>query len=178
MEIEINGYSGYTITPKGNVVSYRQTKRKFLKPQKATQSKQGYYQIRLFNKDNPKGKLYYIHRLVWETFKGEIPTGYEIDHKDSNTFNNTIENLQVLTHRENNHKHSIKRWGWSIREHRDEMIKDYELFGNYQKVAHKWKVSYNSIYRVITNTTQKIINGKYTLIRYDKNINDKFSKNV
>ena len=43
-----------------------------------------------------------IHRLVWETFKGEIPEGLEIDHIDNNRKNNSLSNLQLVTRAENN----------------------------------------------------------------------------
>ena len=42
-----------------------------------------------------------IHRLVWETFKGEIPEDMEIDHQNNNRKDNTISNLQLVTHAEN-----------------------------------------------------------------------------
>lgn len=178
MERVIKGYDGYTITQQGNVVSNKQTKPRFLKPQRATQSKKGYYQVRLFNEDYPKGRLQYVHRLVWKTFRGEIPEGYEIDHIDAEPSNNRIENLQLLTRRENNYKYSVKRWSRDIRSWRDDMIKDYELLGTYQKVADKYEICFNTAYRVITNTTHKVQNGKYIMVRYDESINDKWCKDV
>ena len=42
-----------------------------------------------------------VHRLVWETFKGEIPEGLEIDHMDNNRKNNALNNLQLVTRAEN-----------------------------------------------------------------------------
>lgn len=39
-------------------------------------------------------KMISVHRLVLETFKGPAPEGYEPDHKDRNTCNNNIDNLQ------------------------------------------------------------------------------------
>ena len=42
-----------------------------------------------------------VHRLVWETFNGEIPVGYEIDHIDGNKQNNALSNLRCVTHIEN-----------------------------------------------------------------------------
>lgn len=51
-----------------------------------------------------KAKSGLIHRIVWETFIGEIPEGYEIDHIDSNKENNALSNLQLLTHKENINK--------------------------------------------------------------------------
>lgn len=43
----------------------------------------------------------YVHRIVWETFNGKIPQGYEIDHQDTNKENNALDNLNICTHKEN-----------------------------------------------------------------------------
>lgn len=42
-----------------------------------------------------------VHKLVWETFNGEIPNGYEIDHQDTHKDNNALSNLKLCTHKEN-----------------------------------------------------------------------------
>lgn len=48
-------------------------------------------------------KHYYVHRLVYCTFNNDYDLeGYVIDHIDSNTRNNTLENLQKITISENN----------------------------------------------------------------------------
>ena len=57
----------------------------------------GYLKVQ-FNKQR-----YYVHRLIWEFFNGEIPCGYEVDHVDGNPSNNKIENLRLLTHTQNLH---------------------------------------------------------------------------
>ena len=49
----------------------------------------------------PKHTPYKLHRIVWETFNGEIPDGYEIDHIDGNKQNNVLSNLRCVTHIEN-----------------------------------------------------------------------------
>ena len=46
-------------------------------------------------------KIVYVHKLVYETFKGEIPEGLEIDHIDRNKLNNNPDNLRVVTRSEN-----------------------------------------------------------------------------
>lgn len=46
-------------------------------------------------------KIVYVHRLVYEAFKGEIPEGLEIDHIDGNKHNNNPDNLRVVTRKEN-----------------------------------------------------------------------------
>lgn len=43
-----------------------------------------------------------IHCIIWETFKGNIPAGLEIDHMNNNRKDNNIDNLQLVTRAENN----------------------------------------------------------------------------
>jgi len=42
-----------------------------------------------------------ISRILYETFIGEIPDGYEIDHIDTNKENNTLSNFRCVSHRDN-----------------------------------------------------------------------------
>lgn len=53
-----------------------------------------------------KGKCYnrYVHRLVWLAFMGDIPKKYEINHKNHDKSDNSLENLEIVTHSENVHK--------------------------------------------------------------------------
>lgn len=57
------------------------------------------------------GKWHFIHRLVYQMFIGEIPQGYEINHKDLNKNNNSLSNLEVLTRQDNmRHARTHKQW--------------------------------------------------------------------
>ena len=47
-----------------------------------------------------KGKLFYVHRVVWLLHKGEWPKG-EIDHINRNRADNRIENLRDVPHHVN-----------------------------------------------------------------------------
>ena len=58
-----------------------------------TVNKQGYVQIKIFN------KRYYAHRLIFFMFNGYFPQ--EIDHIDGNKSNNCIENLRSVTREQN-----------------------------------------------------------------------------
>ena len=61
--------------------------------------KNGYLFIGL--RVNGKTKWYKVHRLVWEAFYGPIPEGYEINHINEVKTDNRLENLSLVTHKEN-----------------------------------------------------------------------------
>ena len=106
MEIwkEIRGYDGlYQISNWGRVKSLERIdnnnhpiKEKILTPQK---NKYGYYKIILSK--NGKQKSFQIHRLVYETFVGEIPDGMQCNHINEIKTDNRLENLNLMTSKEN-----------------------------------------------------------------------------
>lgn len=56
-----------------------------------------------------------VHRLVYESFKGEIPKDMEINHIDYDRLNNNIENLEVLSHADNvRYSHAVKVKQYSL----------------------------------------------------------------
>ena len=175
MEKTIEGYQAYTINERGDVISHKGLKPRKLKPQPASQSKKGYVQVRLFNEETPNGKLHYIHRLVYTHFIGDIAPRLQIDHRDGNTLNNHVDNLQMMSGRENIHKYQRETQEVLLRDKRDELIQDYEELRTFEKVAEKWGVSITAVNRVIRNRIHTKVNGKYTTIPYDKNINDRWS---
>ena len=48
-----------------------------------------------------------LHRLIWQKFRGVIPKGHHIHHKDGNKLNNSIENLECISHSEHLSIHMI-----------------------------------------------------------------------
>lgn len=46
-------------------------------------------------------KIVYVHRVIAETFIGEVPQGMQIDHIDRNRQNNALSNLRIVTPKEN-----------------------------------------------------------------------------
>lgn len=106
MEIwkEIRGYDGlYQISNWGRVKSLERIdnnnhpiKEKILTPQK---NKYGYYKIILSK--NGKQKSFQIHRLVYETFVGEIPDGMQCNHINEIKTDNRLENLNLMSPKEN-----------------------------------------------------------------------------
>ena len=81
----------------GKIWSYK-TKR-FLKP---ITEKNGYQRVCLVDNEGKK-KMYYLHRVVWESVTGEpIPKGFEINHRSEvKTDNRFFENLELVSHKEN-----------------------------------------------------------------------------
>lgn len=54
-----------------------------------------------YNTIHAKLKYVSVHRMVWETFVGKIPDGYEIDHINTIRDDNRLENLRCVTPKEN-----------------------------------------------------------------------------
>lgn len=59
----------------------------------------GYYSVTLCK--NGITKMYLVHRLVWEAFNGPIPPGMQVNHKNEDKLDNRLENLEVVTPKEN-----------------------------------------------------------------------------
>ena len=62
-----------------------------------------------YGTDNGKGYLrvtisnekFRVNRLVYMTFVGDIPEGYEVNHIDENKHNNCVWNLNLMSHGDN-----------------------------------------------------------------------------
>jgi len=68
---------------------------------KNTLGKNGYFCVGLSFEG--KVKKFYIHKLVAIAFLNHVPCGYKrvIDHLDNNPLNNKLENLRIVSNREN-----------------------------------------------------------------------------
>lgn len=96
---DIKEYEGqYQISNKGNIKSLKKNKEFILSP---IIDKKGYHKISLYKEG--KEKKFYIHRLVFQMFNYQIPDGKNlvVDHIDNDKTNNELDNLQVISNREN-----------------------------------------------------------------------------
>lgn len=100
---DVKNYEGlYQVSNFGRVRSLYDTHRKLRKVPKILKQcldSHGYPIVCLYNNGNKKRKR--VHQLVWETFNGKVPEGYEINHIDENPQNGCLDNLNLLTHRAN-----------------------------------------------------------------------------
>lgn len=55
-----------------------------------------YFTVNLCSHNGRNKKTVRIHRLVYETFVGDIPKGFHIHHIDGNRQNNRIDNLELV----------------------------------------------------------------------------------
>ena len=102
----VKGYEGlYEVSSKGRLKSLaredrlgRQVKERILK---ASVAPDGYLKLNLYNEGVMK--THKIHQLVAIAFLNHTPNGMEalVDHDDNDPLNNRVENLQIITQREN-----------------------------------------------------------------------------
>lgn len=88
-------FGSYTIYEDGRVYSH--ISKKFLK--QCLSKSSGYYVY--------GSKLGFVHRLVATHFIGNIPKGMVVNHKDGNKLNNRVDNLEIVSHSENQ-KHAFR----------------------------------------------------------------------
>ena len=96
-------YKYYLASRCGKILSLKRNKKRILK---LNSLRNGYLYFGLCK--NNKKRIYLIHRFVYECFKGVIPKGMETDHIDNCKENNSIYNLQLLSHKENIRKSCCK----------------------------------------------------------------------
>lgn len=88
-------FSNYIVYEDGSIFSIY--KNKFIT---GTENKDGYIRVYIKCTDNSyRGFL--VHRLVYFYFKGEIPDDMKVNHIDENHKNNSLSNLNLLTHQDN-----------------------------------------------------------------------------
>lgn len=73
--------------------------------QYATGRHKNYLAVRCYR--NGHRKQIALHRLVWMAANGRlVPEGYDVDHRDHDTLNNAIDNLQLRPSVNNQHPHT------------------------------------------------------------------------
>ena len=97
-------YNYYLVSRCGKILSLKRKEKRILKF-----GNEGHNYFFFYICENNKKRKYYIHRFVYECFKGKIPKGMVTDHIDNDSKNNSINNLQLLTPKENIRKARCKK---------------------------------------------------------------------
>lgn len=105
----------------------------------------GRLHYRLFNDQN-EIKLFKLTRLVWLTFNGPIPAGYQVDHIDGNRFNNSLDNLQLLTKSDNIAKRKKDPKWILICNQTGEKIKQFKCWCNKKELEFSTYQLWKSLY--------------------------------
>ena len=94
-------------------------------------NKGGYYYVCLLK--NGKHKNYYVHRLVAEAFIDNPDNLPQVNHKDENKTNNSVDNLERCT---NEYNHNYGTINERISQSQSKPVLQYDLNGNLIK---EWK---------------------------------------
>lgn len=96
--LPIKGYEGmYEVSNLGNVKSLLT----FKLIGGRSPSKKGYLRVNLNN------RIWFVHRVVAETFLPRIEGKDQVNHKDGNKLNNSVDNLEWVSNQENR-DHAVK----------------------------------------------------------------------
>lgn len=110
-----------------------------------TKAKNGYETVKLRNKEG-NSVQFYVHRLVWMAWVGEIPKGYEIDHLADRNDNN-LDHLRMVNHKTNcNNPSSIKRYRESNSLDKGKFNRDKMIASKGGERDEELRESYMSIY--------------------------------
>ena len=134
MKAIIKGFENYSISDNGIVENIKTNK---IKIGTSNGAGEGYLYVDLYNNGNKKRK--FIHRLVAESFIPNPDNKRMVNHKDGNTKNNNVTNLEWVTPKENvEHAHKVleKLSAYKIaNNNKKKKIKQIELItGNVLKI--------------------------------------------
>ena len=141
---DIKGYEKqYAVTSCGKVWSYKS--KKFLK---SFEDKFGYEFVRISNDNVAKCK--YVHRLVAETYLQRNGCKLEVNHKDENKRNNSVNNLEWITHKENiNYGTRNERTSKKVM-----CVETGEIFNSLGEVKEKYGIGKGSILKCCSGKIQ------------------------
>lgn len=142
---DIKDYENYQISDTGIVVN-KKTGRELKQ-----QEKKGYMNVSLFKNGKKKNKL--VHRLVAEAYIENIKNYPQINHKDEDTLNNMVENLEWCTQRYNNN------YGTYRERARKRMLENNPFKGKHHTEESKQKMRKAKLGKPSKRKRKVILNG-------------------
>lgn len=89
-------YDGYYISKSANILTFRQNKVNFL----GLRPVSGHYTVSYLYQDGIRFKVP-VHQLMMQTFYGNAPNGYVVDHINFEKSDNRLENLRYISNKDN-----------------------------------------------------------------------------
>ena len=127
--VNVLGYEGlYAVSDVGEVYSLKRGNKMNLSIDRG-----GYYVVRL-SKNGIKRK-FFVHRIVYGSFKGKLSDKLVVDHINSNKLDNRIENLRQITSRENTARAKVSPFGRGVK-----YFKERNMYGSFIQIE---KIRYN-----------------------------------
>lgn len=171
VEFKATKHKNYYVTKDGVVAKIKIDKEGNLKlyQEMATFVTNGYLRVTLFH-----NQKYFVHRLVFETWKEPLEDGKVIDHIDGDTMNNNVSNLRQVSQKENVHN-AIHHGNFGHNHNTRILVTDNET--NISKVYNSVKEFYLDIgapeYMIKNGglgciSKRKDYLKKYTVVKIDK----------
>ena len=95
----IPGFEGlYEISDEGHIVriaTHGLNPKAIRRPINPHKKPEGYLAVDIQRQQ--ERSRFYLHRLIWTAFRGPIPSGLEVNHKDGDRANNSLDNLELVT---------------------------------------------------------------------------------
>lgn len=152
---EISEYPTYEVSSLGRV---RIKKNK--KIRKYGTNKQKVAFVILYSLGVPKCKA--VHRLVAETFLGPVPDGHIVKHKDGNTANNELDNLEYV---ESKRAATIEKCN-STRRTEIKCMETNEVYSSFADACSHIGVSYDTLLKFI-NSGEQLNGSTYKIVSDD-----------
>lgn len=144
----IYNYNGYYISIDGSI--YSELTDKTLKIRK---SQRGYAVVSIIKDNEDKAKNTFVHRLIASVFLLNKFKKETINHKDFNTMNYKINNLEWMSATENQ-KHRFNSYYNNERKNKSakldikEVEDIYQSSLSYKKLKEKYNVSFQTLYKI------------------------------
>lgn len=111
----------------------------------------GYLQFKAYHEGGCT-TTHYVHRFTWQQFRGDIPKGYQINHINEDKTDNRLENLELVTQKENIQKRSYNKLNMEKAERIRQEYAEKESI-TFAKLAAKYDCNPSTIRDVVRHKT-------------------------
>lgn len=169
--IKVEGYSIYHLNR--NNIWYELTQRiSEAKHEKGINKVCNYSIVGFYCKEDKKIYTLPVHRILYAWYIGPALKGYDVCHIDGNGMNNSIDNLELKTHKENLHDRTGAVNQYGERKH------DYELDVEYWKLYYDLELTRNLKNEIKTKQTLELWHKAVKNMREYLKSHDKIVYNI